>query len=74
MDEKPVDDALASLQSLLMEQQRAMETLAEQVLAHERRFSDMARRLDVLEQRLEMILELGGAGASGGADDKPPHY
>ena len=70
-----MDEELARLQVLLMEQQSAMETLNEQVLSQERRFIALERKLALLEQRLEMILELGRSGsASPPADEKPPHY
>ena len=70
-----MDEELAKLQLQLMEQQAAMETMGEQMLAQERRHKALERRLDLLEQRLEMLLELGRAGSGAPpADEKPPHY
>ena len=67
-----MEKELAELQMLMMDLQRSMESLSDQIIAHEKRFSDGELRMKKLEM---MIAQLAGPGADGGVlDEKPPHY
>ena len=66
-----MQEDLAELQILLMDQQRSIESLSEQLIAHTKRFDAMERKLLVLESKLNTFSE----GKSGEvSDERPPHY
>lgn len=67
-----MEKQLAELQMLMMDLQRSMESLSDQIISHEKRFSENELRMRKLEM---MIMQLAEPGADGGfLDEKPPHY
>lgn len=70
-----LEQEIANLQVLLMEQQVALETLGEQVLAHGRRFDALEKLLQLMEIKLNAVAESDNSGEdSASLHEKPPHY
>ena len=65
--------ALTDLQMLVMEQQRSVESMSEQLIAQSRDITLLEKRLALLESRLNQVIELAGQEKSV-VDEKPPHY
>jgi uncharacterized coiled-coil protein SlyX len=68
-----MEEALTDLQMLVMEQQRSIEGMSEQLIAQSRNIALLERRIALLESRLEQAIENPGQEESV-VDEKPPHY
>jgi uncharacterized coiled-coil protein SlyX len=68
-----MEKALTDLQMLVMEQQRSVESMSEQLIAQSRNIALLEKRIALLESRLEQAFENTGREESV-ADEKPPHY
>ena len=66
-------EALTDLQMLVMEQQRSVESMSEQLIAQSRDITLLEKRLALLESRLNQVIEFAGQEKSV-VDEKPPHY
>ena len=66
-------DTIAELQMLLMEQQQAIETMSQQLIDQSARFSELEKKLVLLESRLSLLAEQPATAQDRG-DDRPPHY
>ena len=68
-----MDDSLAELQILLMEQQRSMETMSEQLAALSQKLMGLEKKTTLLESRIGQFMELAAQGHVE-TDEQPPHY
>lgn len=64
---------LAELQMLLMEQQRSVESLSEQLIAQSRQVLLLEKKIEMLQSRLQLLNEPAEQNKPVG-DEKPPHY
>ncbi|WP_423908652.1 SlyX family protein [Candidatus Spongiihabitans sp.] len=64
---------LAELQMLLMDQQRSLESLSEQLIAQADKVLVLERKIEWLQSRLERFNELADQDKPAG-DERPPHY
>lgn len=70
---KSLQDSIAELQILIMDQQQAIETLSDQLIAQSTRTDLLQMQLSKLESRLSQIAE-PSSDQQVSADQKPPHY
>ncbi len=63
---------LTELQMLLMDQQRAIENLSEQLIIQMEKTAAMEKKIQLLESRIIQFTESGGNSFSN--FEKPPHY
>jgi uncharacterized coiled-coil protein SlyX len=68
-----VDENITELQILVMEQQQALEIMSQQLIDQSARFTELEKKLAVLESKLRLLAEQPGAGDSS-TDERPPHY
>jgi uncharacterized coiled-coil protein SlyX len=66
-------DTITELQMLLMEQQQAIETMSQQLIDQSVRFSEMEKKLVLLESKLSILAEQPAISEDPGVD-RPPHY
>ena len=64
---------LAELQMLLMDQQRSLESLSEQLIAQADKVLVLEKKIEWLQSRLERFNELTAQDKLAG-DERPPHY
>ena len=68
-----MEESLAELQILLMEQQRSMETMSEQLAALSQKLMGLEKKTMLLESRIGQFMELAAQGRVE-TDEQPPHY
>jgi uncharacterized coiled-coil protein SlyX len=68
-----MDDQLAELQMLLMDQQQSLEEMSQQLVTHTADIEALDMKMALLESRLKLALE-SISGEQPVADEKPPHY
>ena len=68
-----MEEQLAELQMLFMDQLKNMETMSEQLIAHSRRLDTLEEKFSVLETKINQVLELSSEMLEV-IDEVPPHY
>ena len=68
-----MDENITELQILVMEQQQALETMSQQLIDQSARFTELEKKLVVLESKLRLLAEQPGADDSP-TEERPPHY
>ena len=68
-----MEENIAELQMLVMEQQQALEVLSQQLIDQSARFTELEKKLAVLESKLIQLAEQGSPDGSL-SNERPPHY
>lgn len=68
-----MEEQLAELQVLFMDQLQNMETMSEQLIAHSKRLNELEDKFSLLESKINQVLELSTEMLEV-IDEVPPHY
>ncbi|MCY3768734.1 MAG: SlyX family protein [Gammaproteobacteria bacterium] len=68
-----MEESLAELQVLLMEQQRSMDTMSDQLVVLSQKLIGLEEKTTRLESKIRQFAEISVPGGLA-TDEKPPHY